>query len=122
MLAGCCKAGLVQYAQRLQTWFAADEAIYACPTPEGKHKCCALQVLADLPAVEKMAAAEDLHAFLNKYHKHAYRLVMPRAQHSNLPVQMWRLRMLPVADSADGCLTILVGCVQINHRLMHNVR
>ncbi|DBA89718.1 TPA: Poly [ADP-ribose] polymerase 6, variant 3 [Trebouxia sp. C0005] len=33
------------------------------------------QVLADLPAVEKMAAAEDLHAFLNKYHKHAYRLV-----------------------------------------------
>ncbi|DBB12092.1 TPA: hypothetical protein ACH3X3_006204 [Trebouxia sp. C0006] len=33
------------------------------------------QVLTDLPAVGKMAAAKDLHAFLNKYHKHAYRLV-----------------------------------------------
>lgn len=33
------------------------------------------QVLTDLPAVERMAAAKDLHAFLDKYHKHAYRLV-----------------------------------------------
>ncbi|DBA94319.1 TPA: hypothetical protein ACH3X1_001928 [Trebouxia sp. C0004] len=33
------------------------------------------QVLTDLPAVEKMAAAKDLHAFLNKYDKYAFRLV-----------------------------------------------
>ncbi len=80
----------------------------ACPRPENNHNCCVLQVLTDLPAVEKMAAAKDLHAFLNKYHKNAYRLVLPCALQCNLPVQMWRMRMLPVADSADGCSTFLV--------------
>ena len=34
-----------------------------------------LQVLANLPSVERMAAAKDLHKLLNKSHKHAYRLV-----------------------------------------------
>ncbi len=73
-----------------------------------------LQVLTDLPAVEKMAAAKDLHAFLNKYHMHAYRLVMPCALQRNLPVHMQRMCMLPVADSADGCPIFLVGRVHLN--------
>ena len=34
-----------------------------------------LQVLANLPSVERMAAAKDLHKLLNKFNKHAYRLV-----------------------------------------------
>ena len=34
-----------------------------------------LQVLANLPSVEKMAAAKDMQKFLNHHHKHAYRLV-----------------------------------------------
>lgn len=34
-----------------------------------------LQVLANLPSVERMAAAKDLQKFLNKFHNHAYRLV-----------------------------------------------
>ena len=39
-------------------------------------RCCVCwQVLANLPSVEKMAAAEDLQKFLNHHHKHAYRLV-----------------------------------------------
>ena len=81
-----------------------------------------LQVLTDLPAVERMAAAKDLHAFLNKYHKHAYRLVTPCALQCNLPVPMcWRMRVLPVADMVDGCSLFLVGCAQMNQRSAHNV-
>lgn len=42
-----------------------------------RHLGLCLQILADLPAVGRMAAAKDLQRFLNKYHQHAYRLVHP---------------------------------------------
>lgn len=40
-----------------------------------KRGSMSLQVLGNLPSVERMAAAKDLQKFLNKYHRHAYRLV-----------------------------------------------
>jgi len=110
----CCNAGVVNMH------ICCSWCYGACSIPEATITVVVLQVLTDLPAVGKMAAAKDLHAFLNKYHKHAYRLVMPCALHCNLPVPTWRMCMLPVADKADGCSIFPLDCVQINQRLVHN--
>lgn len=119
MLTGCCNAGLLTMHSDFKPYNLLQ--LLLCPIPESNHKCSMLQVLTDLPAVERMAAAKDLHAFLDKYHKHAYRLVTPCALQRNLPVPMWRMGVLPVADRVDGCSLFLVGCAQMNQRSAHNV-